>query len=508
MPDSATATLGRGIADNLPVIAGLKQVSKTAHRAPVFLAETDVDLSRVKSAFAIALHMHQPTIPGGGDDLRTAALIGHLQWMVEHPDVHDNHNAGPFAWCYQRMGDFIPQLLDGGKSPRIMLDYSGTLLWGLEQMGRGDILDKLARITCEPRYRRCVEWLGTTWGHAIASSTPPADIPLHLAAWREHFGALFGPEAPARVRGFSPPEMHLPNEPDVAYAYVKALREAGYAWLLVQEHSVENLDGSGIRRPHLPHRLMARNRHGETISITALVKTQGSDNKLVAQMQPLHEARGLDRQQLGTVMIPPLVIQIGDGENGGVMMNEFPRDFLATYEHLGREGTVALNGTEYLELIEAAGARPDDYIPIQPIHQHAIWTRMGLEPSCTPEPSRLNPQHSALSTQHSALSFEQAVDSARREVRNFHLDGGSWTNNISWIRGYDGVLDPMNELSAKFHERLDGKKINAASRPYREALLYLLLSQTSCFRYWGEGRWGDYAREICRRGSELLDRPF
>ncbi len=39
---------------------------------------------------------------------------------------------------------------------------------------------------------------------------------------------------------------------------------------------------------------------------------------------------------------------------------------------------------------------------------------------------------------------------------------------------------------------------------YKKALLYLLLSQTSCFRYWGTGVWTDYAKEICRRGMEAL----
>ena len=495
MSDTASTIRGRGIIDGLPAICGRDDLIRphADQAAPVFLAETDVDLDRVQSGFALALHMHQPTIPAGGDDLNSAALIGHLQWMFEHPDVHDNHNAAPFARCYERMGEFIPQLVEQGKSPRIMLDYSGTLLWGLEQMGRGDILDKLARITCQPNYRRCVEWLGTMWGHAVASSTPPPDIPLHLAAWREHFAALFGVEALDRVRGFSPPEMHLPNDPDAAHAYVQALLDAGYTWLLVQEHSVENLDGSGIRRPHLPHRLIARNSQGDSVSITALVKTQGSDNKLVAQMQPPAEARGLGRAELGGVSIPPLVTQIGDGENGGVMMNEFPPIYLGTYEDLSHEGVVPLNGTEYVELIEAAGARREDYIPIQPIHQHAVWLRMGCETTDT-----------SVSQAHGlqSVGFEEAVAAAKREIPNFHLDGGSWTNDLSWVRGYEGVLDPMNRLSAEFHQKLDNRRVNRSSPAYREALLYLLLSQTSCFRYWGEGRWGDYARELCRRGRQ------
>src|SRR5437764_11381838 len=98
------------------------------------------DLSSIRSAFAIALHMHQPLIPAGGDDLRTAAVISNLQFMFEHPEVKDAHNASVFLSCYRRMADFIPALLAEGKRPRVMLDYSGCLLHGLRQMGAQDAI--------------------------------------------------------------------------------------------------------------------------------------------------------------------------------------------------------------------------------------------------------------------------------------------------------------------------------------------------------------------------------
>ena len=34
------------------------------------------------------------------------------------------------------------------------------------------------------------------------------------------------------------------------------------------------------------------------------------------------------------------------------------------------------------------------------------------------------------------------------------MDGGSWTNNISWVRGYDDVLIPMERASSQFHQRV------------------------------------------------------
>jgi hypothetical protein len=39
-------------------------------------------------------------------------------------------------------------------------------------------------------------------------------------------------------------------------------------------------------------------------------------------------------------------------------------------------------------------------------------------------------------------------------------------------------------------------------------LLHLLSSQTSCYRYWGQGQWTDYGRELCRRTGEILRHDF
>ncbi|GAB4291858.1 MAG: glycoside hydrolase [Oscillatoriaceae cyanobacterium] len=480
------------IIEGLPNICGWEDAvtQVTQRQEPVFLPKTNLRWEEVTATFAIALHMHQPTIPAGSN----GELISNLQYMFEHSQEGDNHNAGIFSWCYSRMGDFIPELVAAGCNPRIMLDYSGNLLWGVRQMGRHDIIDNLKRITCDPTYQPYVEWLGTMWSHAVVPSTPIPDIKLHIRAWQHHFAAIFGWDALARVKGFSPPEMHLPNHPDTLYEYIKALKECGYRWLMVQEHSVENLDGSALREKYLPNRLIARNSQGETISITALIKTQGSDTKLVAQMQPYYEAKGRGRQQIGGVSVPSLVTQIGDGENGGVMMNEFPPAFKKAWYEVqaasgGKSGTVGINGTEYLELIEASGCKPEDYPPCQAVGQHLIWQQVDVD-NCTPE------------------KVAAAIENLRQTHPNFHVDGASWTNNISWVKGYENVLEPMQQLSYKFHEKFDPLVGTDASvtrqSEYRRGLLYDLLLETSCFRYWGQGAWTSYAREIHRRGVSVL----
>ncbi len=473
------------IIGGFPNICGNSQ--KTAKHTSLknnhYLPFSNIDINKVQSAFGIALHMHQPTIPAGSDHLETAALISNLQYMMEHQSIGDNHNAPVFLQCYRRMSDFIQELTAQGRNPRVMLDYSGNLLWGLHQMGEKKVLDDLKIITSDKKYYPYVEWLGTMWSHAVVSSTPVPDVKLHIRAWQEHFASIFGLKALERVKGFSAPEMHLPIHPDVCYEYVKTLLECGYEWLMVQEHTIETLDGQGIRNPYLPHRLVAKNSQGQIQEIAVLIKTQGSDTKLVAQMQPYYEAKTRHRQDYCGKNIPPYVLQIGDGENGGVMMNEFPPMYKQTFGEIGRSGVVAMNGSEYLEFIKSMGIKTSELAPVQPIHQHRIWEFIGQ-----PGPG----------------AADQAIEKAKEKYHGFNLDRASWTNDKNWVAGYQDVLDPMYKLSIEFHKRFDDSGVDCSSPLYRQALLYLLLSQTSCFRYWGSGLWTDYAKEICRRGLDIL----
>ena len=479
--------------DQRPNLAGFQpQIDATLRASrgrPVFRPESRIDFGRAKSAFAIALHMHQPLIPAGGGDLHTAEIISNLKHMMDNPGIGDNHNAGVFHWCYKRMGEFIPQLVDEGKQPRIMLEYTGTLFDGLRRMGLNDVFDNLKRITCEPRYRHAVEWLGAPWGHAVAPSTPVQDYRLHVTAWQHHFAGIFGLEALARVRGFSPSEMALPNHPDTAYEFVKTLRDCGYLWVIVQEHTVERPEnGRGLERRHLPHRLVCRNSRGDEASIIAIIKTQGSDTKLVAQMQPYYEAKSLSRWELAGKQVPPLVTQIADGENGGVMMNEFPPKFMDAMRECSGSETPAMNGTEYLEHLFALGIKDSDLPVVQPIHQKKIWDR--IKPGDGPE------------------KLARTIAQLKKEDHRFHVEGGSWTNDISWVRGYDNLLGPMERASALFHEKVLKPGAPASDPRYRNALYHLLSSQTSCYRYWGQGLWTDYGRELCRRTEAIITHDF
>jgi len=475
--------------NGVPNLCGSENViaQAMAQRGPWYLPECGIDFGRARSGFASALHMHQPLIPAGSPDLSTAPIICNLQYMRDFGNDEARYNAGIFAWCYKRMGEFLPQLFHEGKQPRIMLDYSGCLLHGLRTMGLDDVIESLQRITCDPAYRRGVEWLGTAWGHAVAPSTPAQDYRYHVRAWQHHFAAMFGLDALRRVRGFSPSEMALPNHPDVAYEFVHTLIDCGFRWVLVQEHSIERVeDGGPVREPHLPHLLVARNSEGKTASITAIVKTQGSDTKLVAQMQPYYEAKGLNRSSLAGRTAPPVCTQIADGENGGVMMNEFPAKYQEVIREASGSDTPPMNITEYLEYLDTLGIQESDLPKIQPLMQKRIWDRF--------------------EGRSGSEALEKVIEEMRRQDGRFNMEGGSWTNNLSWVRGYGDVLGPMDQVSALFAQKTRG--VDPSEHRYRNALYYLLMTQTSCFRYWGTGVWTDYARELCRRATAILQYDF
>jgi hypothetical protein len=84
------------------------------------------------------------------------------------------------------------------------------------------------------------------------------------------------------------------------------------------------------------------------------------------------------------------------------------------------------------------------------------------------------------------------------------VEGGSWTNDRSWVRGYDQVLIPMEHASSLFQERVLGRGVFTGDPRYRTALFHLLAAETSCYRYWGEGAWTDYGAELSRRVADIV----
>ena len=296
---------------------------------------------------------------------------------------------------------------------------------------------------------------------------------------------MFGLEALGRVRGFSPSEMALPNHPDVAYEFVRTLKDCGYRWVLVQEHTVEQPDGGGVRHLHLPNRLVCTNSRGESASIIALVKTQGSDTKLVAQMQPYYEARGLGRSELAGRSVPPLVTQIADGENGGVMMNEFPPKYLEVV----RESLVVRHPDAQRHRVPRAAVR----------HRRQR-ERPARHPAAVPAPhlGQDEPRRRARAARgrdRGAPTRGRSVSHGGRKLDQRHLLGP----RLRLTADPDGARE-RDVPSARARAQCP------TDRPRATATRCFTCwpPRRSDFRYWGRGEWTDYGVELARRTTEIV----
>src|SRR5262249_52858770 len=116
--------------EGLPNLSGLdaEVQEATSRRRPVTLGRTPMRLDEIGAASGIALHMRRTPTPEDGD-LRSARVAGNLEYMMEPKLAHGCHDAPAFLGCYSRIADFIRELVDAGRHPRIMPDYSGELLF-------------------------------------------------------------------------------------------------------------------------------------------------------------------------------------------------------------------------------------------------------------------------------------------------------------------------------------------------------------------------------------------
>ncbi len=75
-------------------------------------------------------------------------------------------------------------------------------------------------------------------------------------------------------------------------------------------------------------------------------------------------------------------------------------------------------------------------------------------------------------------------------------------------RSYDDILIPMERASSEFHQRVLARDVPSTDPGYRNALFHLLASETSCYRYWGEGIWTAYGAELPRRTTDIVTRDL
>jgi hypothetical protein len=326
-------------------------------------------------------------------------------------------------------------------------------------MGAHDVLDALKRVTVDPAYSKCVEWLGCPWGHAVAPSTPPQDYRLHVLAWQQHFASHFRLEALERVKGFSPSEMALPNHPDVAYAFVKTLRDCGFTWVIVQEHTVELADGRGPGAPHIPHRLVAASSTGE-----------GVHHRHHQDPGQRHQAGGADAALYEAARAWALGAgRPADAAAGhpDCRRRERRRDDerIPAQVHGGRcasvpSDTPLMNGSEYLEHLFALGIKEKDFpARCQPLFSKRIW----------------DPHEAG---RGAGEAGQEVIEELRKR-----------TTASTWKAAVGPAISPGCAATKTCW--------GPWSRP-----------APSCYRYWGQGLWTDYGREICRRVSAIVEADF
>jgi hypothetical protein len=97
-----------------------------------------------------------------------------------------------------------------------------------------------------------------------------------------------------------------------------------------------------------------------------------------------------------------------------VMMNEFPAKYREVIRECSGSETPILNGSEYLEYLAGLGIQEKDLPTLQPFFQKRIWDR--FRPGSGPE------------------QLAKVIEQLKREDSRFHTEGGSWTNNISWVK--------------------------------------------------------------------------
>jgi hypothetical protein len=153
---------------------------------PVILGRSLVDVAGIDSAFAVAPHLPQPLLPAGGPDPRAAAIVGNLQWMLEHPDVGDNHNAPMFHRCHQHMGELIPNCSPRATSRAACRTTPAPGCTGCAGPGWTTWSRPWA---ADPRPGPAADRgvAGLSVGHAVAPSTPVQDYRLRGRAWQHHF---------------------------------------------------------------------------------------------------------------------------------------------------------------------------------------------------------------------------------------------------------------------------------------------------------------------------------
>ncbi|MFH0817198.1 MAG: glycoside hydrolase [Candidatus Micrarchaeota archaeon] len=433
-------------------------------------------LATAKAIYVPWLHMHQPHIwfvypknilnPKRWEN---ESLIGNLEKML----YEGNYDANKFAMAYANPAKFVTRLREEGFDPKIMLDFSGTLLESLERLSQSDDFNNMyVRVDMAGRdeqvgniieqyknalakYPDAIEFTGTGFYHPYFPAIPRADWASQISRWREKFKSLFGEKALLNVKGFWLPEMGIPGDEGDLFHLIREIKKAGYKWMILP--AVENPQACPLELPNgewnrfrifnEPH-ILSASLGGETESIVAVVREPGIDHQSGCGAGGVYDKANWvarERAALKASVSPALLVPTSDGENGNVMMNQFFFDsFTPFYTNIIDDKVSSLCVSDYLEgMLKKKLGKVD-------------WARA-----------------------------EEIFSPIKIKKK-----GGSWIGgHQQWLEG-DRRLAIKRKIDA-LSERLHKFDKSKGTQAYREAEDAVLNSETSCYVYWGSDFWFD-----------------
>ncbi len=395
----------------------------------------------LKAVYVPWLHFHQPLI--WWKIKRKEELIGNLRKMLLSQDSNQSYNAKLMARAYKNPAKYVLNLRKEGYNPKIIVDFSAILLESLNKLSKekwfkeisiegeklGDVMGLWKRVL--NKYPDSIEFAGSSYSHCYFPVTPREDWDYQIEEWRNSFKKLFGKKILERIKGFWLPEMGTPGKEEDLALLIKLLKENGYEWLILPTEALEGEKKLSyeerIKITSRPHILKAKN---QKIKVIFKVRYDFLDQQAGCDANGVYE-RCIKAAEIFKGKAPALVVPASDGENGNVMMNEFfPNTFVPFFKEKIDKKISSMLISEFLE---------------------------------------------------------KYYKKIRSEIKISEI-GGSWAGGHSkWTVGdkRETINKRIRELSKKFHEI---RKVTK-NKKYEEAKKALLISETSCYTYWGTTFW-------------------
>ena len=387
------------------------------------------------------LHMHQPLV------WCKNRLMSNLEMMMLSKDSGTVYNSMLIARAYKNPAKYVKELGKKKLNPKIMLDFSGILLESLKKLTKklkkmkvggekiGDVIKLYKEVL--KNYPSSLEFAGTAYSHCYFPVTPKTDWELQIIEWRNVFKKLFGKRALERVKGFWFPEMGIPGDEDRLAELIKILKDNGYEWIILSTDAIEGeremTYEQRISLTSQPHVLSVK---GQKITTILKVKYDFLDQQSGCDANCVYR-KCLEAAKLFKSKKPALVVPASDGENGNVMLNEFfPKTFVPFFKKRVKKKICSLTITEFLQKY-----------------------------------------------------YDKEKITSKIKIKKY---GGSWVGEHKpWKEGIirETVNKKVERMSKRFHKIKPEKLRKGLKNSYEIAKRLLLISETSCYTYWGTTFW-------------------